>query len=161
MNKQKLSSLLQEVVEMAEELLEKQQSRDLTMFHVEKEVKTDIILKKAFSLLNKKYNSLLKQAKEACLISDEDSSFFSEVDEASFGDVLVEAALIVRYLKEEKSYKVINRFDSDEPHQIETEITELELDEDQLSAVEGKLGAMEQQLKKQNIEVKLKIRDHE
>lgn len=160
MNKQKISSLAYEIKEMAEELLEKQKDRELVMPHM-KDGKTDDIIRNSFRLLNRKYNALLQLALANGNLEAGDEVFFSELNEDSFGDVLIDAALLGRYLKEEKVYKVVNHFSSDEDCQIETEITELEQDEDQLAAEEGKMADLEQQFKKQNIEVKLKIRDHE
>lgn len=160
MNKQKISSLAYEIKEMAEELLERQKDRELVMPHMN-DGKTDDIIRNSFRLLNRKYNALLQLALANGSLEAGDEVFFSELNEDSFGDVLIDAALLGRYLKEEKVYKVVNHFSSDEDCRIETEITELEHDEDQLAAEEGKMADLEQQLKKQNIEVKLKIRDHE
>jgi len=159
MNKQKISSLIQEIVEVAEELLEKQQGRDLTMFHVDKEVKTDVVLKKSFTLLNKKYNTLLKLAIDNGLVSEEDSFFFNEVDEDSFGDVLIDAALLGRYLKEEKSYKIVTHCHSNGDKQLDTEVEELSIDEERLAAEGEELDAMEAKLRSRNIKVKFDLID--
>jgi len=160
MNKQKISSLANELKNMAEELLEKQKDRELVMPHME-DGKTDEVIRNSFKLMNRKYNALLEIAKSNQSLPEEDAPFFTALVEDSFGEVLVDAALLSRYLREEKSYKIVTHCHSNGDNQLDTEVEELSIDEERLAAEGEELDAMEAKLRSRNIKVKFDLVDEE